>query len=243
MSIAGSIAGRHLFFTQMSLSGLGGTGAVGQAHVEEYSLSSFSGYDAIAPDAAALPDWLADPSHLPLTSYSDEGSVADLGAAYADPAGNLTAGAWQVSQRASVMVSQQVVSVDTKAGTVSSRYYGCTQFSYVDCPSILSGAAAAPLAVHPSFAISPDGGSVALTTNTLYTQSLGGGSVAKVAGAGCTCPPAWSPDNKHVAVTQLVSQSTDSSGVVRSVTNVLAVSGSSSALFIPGAQDLAWSYQ
>jgi hypothetical protein len=238
-----TIAGGNLFFTQMNLGSIGGAGVVGDAHVEEYSLSAFGGYEAIAPDDSMLPDWLADPRHLPLSAYSaDLGSAANLGAVYSDASGNLVAGAWQVSRRGSVLVSQHVDGVDTKAGTTSSHYSGCTQFAYSGCPAILGVAGTAPISVHPSLAISPDGSSVALTTDALYTQQLAGGSVAKTAGAGSTCPPAWSPDSKHVAVTQVVSQTTDASGVLRSVTNILSATGSSSAAFIGGAQNLAWFY-
>jgi hypothetical protein len=177
-----------------------------------------------------------------LTSYWDQGSVANLGAVYSDAAGNLTAGAWQVSPGGSVLVSQHVDGVDTKVGTMTSHYYGCTQSNYSDCPAILGAASKAPLSIHPALAISPDGSSVALTTDALYVQRFGSGSVAQVAGAGWTCPPAWSPDSKHVAVTQVTSQTTDASGVLRSTTNVLSATGSSSATFVGGAQNLAWFY-
>ncbi len=238
-----SIAGGNLFFTRMTLAGLGATGVVGKARVEEYALDSFNGYDALQPDDSSLPTWLADPSHLPLGQYEDQGSVADLGAVYSDSSGNLVAGAWQISPRASVLVSQHVDNVDTTSGSVTSHYYGCTNFNHSGCPTILSIASPSPRVAHPSFAISPDGSAVALTTDALYIQSLNGGPVAKVPGASWTSPPAWAPDSKHVVVTQLASQSTDASGVVRSVTNVLSVTGSAGTPFIPQAQNVAWLYQ
>lgn len=79
---------------------------------------------------------------------------------------------------------------------------------------------------------------MAYTSDGVYLQAANG----KQGNAGWMSPPAWSPDGHMLAVTQLVSQSTDAAGVTRFQTNVVtyASSGGQGTTLIAGASNLAW---
>lgn len=216
------ITGSTLYFTQVSLTSLGGAGVVGSATVQRIQIG-------IASDDVLPSD---DATSFPLTGYASQ--VADLGQAYAGPQGSVSAGAWDLSGNG--IVVQHIDRVDAKAGQVSSSF--CSYDAYGNCTAILRDAGTAPLSATPGLSVA--GGRVAYADGTLYVANTDGSHESKLASAGWTMPPTVSPDGKLAAVTQLVSQSTSASGVVHSDTNVLIFDGSTSLTFVPGGQDFSW---
>lgn len=217
-----AITGNTLFFTQMNLASVGGSGAVGSATVQRLQIGIDSG--DVSPDDYA--------TSFPLAGYASQ--VANLGKAYAGPHGSVSTGAWDLSGNS--LVAQHIDNVDTRAGQVSSSF--CSYDAYGNCTAILRDAGRAPLSATPGLSVA--GGRVAYTNGTLYVANTDGSHEAKLANAGWTMPPAVSPDGKLAAATQLVKQSTSASGVVHSTTNVLTFDGSNSLTFVPGGQDFAW---
>jgi hypothetical protein len=229
-----SIVGGNLYFSQIQLATLGATGAVGSATLQEIALG-FSASDTQPSDIV---------NFLPLNA-NNAVQIADLGTAYADPTGTTVTGAWQVSADGSTLVRQHVERVNPQAGTVTSAFCVRTSFgtypgSFSGCAPVLASVGPQPLAVHPQLSLTNDGGRVAFTGDALYEQSTGGGSVAKLDDAGWVTPPAWSPDGKVVAVTQVAHQSTGSGGVVTDQTNVLVFDGKNAMSFISGGASLSW---
>lgn len=236
-----AVAGNKLFFTQIALTSLGATGQVGTATLQEVSLTTLD----TTWDTATIQGWLGNG----LTSTAQ---VANLGIAYADPQGNIVTGAWQVNldqNGSGALVRQQVQSVDTKAGTVSSSF--CVQqngnnldpYSFYGCDAnpILQAVGKQSIAAHANLSLSPDGKRVAFSADALYIQNTDGSKAAKLADAGWATAPAWSADGAHVLATQLVKQTVDAAGVKRDQTSVLWYDGGSSAqALIAGAQNLAW---
>ena len=236
-----ALAGNKLFFTQISVTTLGATGQVGAASLEEVSLGSLD----TSWDTSTIQGWLN--AGLPAPTQ-----VANLGTAYTDPQGNIVTGAWQVNLDQNgngVLARQQIQSVDTHAGSVTSSFcvlqngnnldpysfYGC------DANPILQAANKQSIAAHSNISISPDGKRIAFSAEALYIQNTDGSKAAKLANVGWTTAPSWSADGAHVFVTQLVQENVDASGVKRDQTNVLWFDGGSSGLaLIDGAQNVAW---
>ena len=219
-----AIAGSTLYFTQVTLSSLGGTGAVGSAVVQQTQIG-------IARDDTSPVD---DASSFPL--QSGQAQVADLGSAYAGPQGSVSAGAWDLS--GNTLVVQHIDRVDAKASRVNSSFCSYALNGYGNCTALLRDAGKASLSA--TSGLSVNGGRVAYSNGTLYFANTDGSHEATLASAGWTMPPSVSPDGKLAAVTQLVSQSTSASGVVHSATNVLTYDGSHSTTFVPGGQDFSF---
>jgi hypothetical protein len=215
-----------VYYTRLDVRTPGHTGAIGTASLTQTPLGIT---DANAASSADLAD------RLPIGSAS---TLASLGAVYADPAGNFVAGAWQVARVgfATMTTVQRIVSVDMKAGTVTSRIC-LNQSIYDSCDaSVVAAAGISSWAIHPQLALSPSG-KVAYTTDSVYLQS----AADKLGAAGWTVPPAWAPDGQGVAVTQLLGQTTDASGVTRYQTNVVLYrGGQAGTTLIAGASNLAW---
>lgn len=221
----------QLLATAITLSSPGSTGLVGSAAIYRYLLPSRYQYEQNhdpACDNDQIPGWLnqhIQTAHIERTANL----VADLGIAYSDPVGNTVTGAWQLAMGSGRLARQHIDAIDTKAGTVSSS------FSAGGNSAALQGAGKYPITAHPTIGISSDGNHVAFAADKLYVDRNGA-----VGDAGGNASPAWKQGNVVVA-TQLVSQTTDAGGVVRSVTNVIAYSGGkSSTVLIAGAQDLSW---
>lgn len=236
-----AIAGNKLFFTQISLTTLGATGEVGTATLQEASLGNLD----TTWDTSTIQGWLG-------SGLTSTAQVANLGAAYADAQGDIVTGVWQVNldpNGAGVIARQQIESVDTKAGTLSSSFCvlqngnNLDAYSFYGCNAnpILQAANKQSLAAHANLSISPDGKRVAFSADAVYIQNTDGSKAAKLAEVGWTTAPAWSADGAHVFVTQLVKETVDVSGVKRDDTSVLWFDGGSSAQsLIGGAQNLAW---
>lgn len=235
-----------LFYSRIVMSSPGSTGAVGGAVVMQTALPSLTDFTNTAQldqqnNTDNLPNWIAQ--YFPLPSPGAQ--VADLGSAYADAAGDIVTGAWNISPNEGKLVAQHISHVDTKGGTVSSSICASSYQNYIGgygyCTPILGDAGKASLAAHLEIGISPNGGRVAYTDGTLYIANTDGHSESKLANAGWTTPPAWAPDNKTVTATQLASSSTDANGVIHDTTNILTFDGaSSSATFIAGGQNPSW---
>lgn len=219
-----AIANTTLFFTQITLTSLGGAGAVGSVAVQQTQIDIASN-DTVADDYV---------SAFPFSGYSSQ--VADLGQAYAGPHGSISAGAWDLS--GATLVVQHVDHVDARAGQVTSSFCSYSLGGYGACASLLSDAGKSPLSAKPGLSVG--GGRVAYSNGKLYVANVDGSHEATLDNAGWTMPPSVSSDGKLVAVTQLVSQTTAASGVVHSTTNVLTYDGTHSLTFVPGGQDFSF---
>lgn len=226
------IPGNRLFATRITLQSLGSTSQVGSAAIYSYPLPSLSDYEKTHDPSCSndyIPGWLNrnfQNAHLANGGYVRY----DLGIAYADPAGNIVAGSWQLARSSNNVARQYIDGIDTKSGTVSSR------FSVDENSGVLRGAGKYPITAHPAIAISSNGNHISFAANKLYVDDKGA-----ISDAGGSAAPAWGGPGDDVAVaTQLVSQSTDVGGVVRSQTNVVAYSGGTASVLIAGAQDLSW---
>ncbi len=223
----------RLYATHITLQSPGSTGVVGSAAIYSYQLPSLGDYERQDNnhngkcDVDTVPGWLNQ--NFQNAHLENRGnSRYDLGVAYADPTGNFVAGAWQLAQNGSDLARQYIDSIDTKAGTVSSHFY-------VDGNrGVLRGAGKYPIAAHPAIGLSSNGQHVSFAADKLYVDNHGA-----IGDAGGSTPPTW---RGNVAVaTQVVSQSTDVGGAVRTQTNVIAYSGgTASAVLIAGAQNLSW---
>ncbi len=222
-----------LYYTKITINPaapLGTVGIAGTAALRRISLGN------LQPDANYQPGDIVQ--LLPLSTYYVD-AVESLGNAYFDTAGNLVSAAWQISRDGSRVITQSVASVNAKSGTVTSSFCQGSLAIGFDC-SALKGAGSYTLANHPTLAIDQHGAHVAFTASALYTQTIGNGNVAKLAGVGWTTPPTWSNDGKHVAVTQFVSSATNANGVPEAKLNIIVFDGQSSITLVTGGQDLAW---
>jgi hypothetical protein len=228
-----AVSANYLYYTKITLNAnanLGTVGVAGTAAVKSIYLNGLQRDADYAPgDIVVL---------LPL-SQGTVSVVESLGNAYFDPSGNLVAGAWQLSRDGMDFVVQQIGGVSAKNGTVSSSLCVGSVNNGFDC-SALKGAESNPIANHPTAGIDKTGAHLAFTAGTLYTQTVGNGSVAKVADLGWTTPPTWSNDGKHVAVTQFVSSSTGANGAPEVKLNIVVYDGQNAVTVVPGGQDLAW---
>lgn len=226
----------RLLATHITLDSPGNVGQVGSASIYSYQLPSSVDYERHRDPTCfsdGIPRWLNEHIQNPGT-FNNQSIVpgyqyADLGIAYADPTGNTITGAWQLAARNDTVALQHIDRVDAKAGTVSSS------FSVDGNSGALPSTVKYPIATHPSLGINSNGRHVAFAADKLYVDGNGA-----VGNAGGNASPTWGPGDVAVA-TQLVSQNTDASGVVRSQTNVIIYSsGKASTVLIAGAQDLSW---
>lgn len=218
------VSGQSLYATRIDVASFGALGQVGRAVVVQYS-------------ASASPDGYSGGN----MSLGGGGQVANLGLAYADSHGHVTAGAWQIAPDGGSMVYQQVNAVDVKAATTTSkicyRYqilYGCDQV-------LFQSLSTQPVDAAPQFGLSGDGSLVAMSGSALGIVRNDGTQSAKSALVGWGAPPQWSSDGKLAVATQLVSATPDVAGVIHYATNVVRypVGGTPSTL-IAHAQDFSW---
>jgi hypothetical protein len=216
----------YVYYTRLDVKTPGHTGAVGTASLVQTYLG--------LTDASATPPVWDLAGRLPLT-YANV--LASLGTVYTDPAGNFAAGTWQVRSGGGVpsFVAQRIESVDVSGGKVTSRLC-VVQYSACDS-TVLAPADVQPIGVRPQLAVTRDG-KVAFTADGVYLLGASG----KLGPAGWMTPPAWSSDGQSVAVTQLVGQAADASGVVRYQTNVVLYHSGQQAgsTLIAGGSNLAW---
>jgi hypothetical protein len=161
--------------------------------------------------------------------------VANLGQAYSDTVGDITMGSWQVSASETTMARQVIDTVDTKGQSVSSSFCASSPI-YGACLPVLPDAGKCAQSLHGQLTLSTDGAHVAYTCNTLYVGATSGGSDAKLASVGWVTPAAMTSDGGLTIATQIVSSSTDSNGVVRIKTNLVAFDGNNSYVLVKGAQ-------
>lgn len=229
-----SVTANYLYYTTLALNqnaNLGTVGVAGKATLSRVYLNGLQ------------PDTAYDPGDIiqlvrPISIFNGR-FVSDLGNAYFDKAGYLVGGAWQISGDASQIVLQEIGDVNAKSGSVSSSLCVGNSGNGFDCGA-LKGAGSFPLANYPLVGISTNGSRIAFSAATLYTQTVGNGSVAKLDGVGWTTTPVWSNDGKRVAVTQFVSSSTDANGVPQVKLNIVVYDGQNSVTLVQGGQDLAW---
>jgi hypothetical protein len=231
-----------LYYSAAQVSSFGGTGTVGSASIYQVGLPSLGQYNSVyqankdnSPNAIAI--WLYN-QFLPMQNISwNNNQIAGLGHAYADTGGAITMGAWQVSGDENHLVYQVIDGVDTHAQTVSSHF--CTNNS--GCSGVLSGVGKYAQSIHGQLSLSPDASHIAFTGDALYVQATGGGNVNKFAASvGWNTPAAMTHNGSLAIATQIVASSTDSNGVLRIQTNLVAFDGQNNYVLISGAQDATW---
>jgi len=224
-----AVSGNTLYYTCMNLTGLGGSGTVGDAYLNSMSL------DAIA-NALNLDPYDRNVTLAQLFNNGGPGGnqVVHMGKVYADAQGNYTAGAWSI--RGGTLVYQFVRSVDTKAATVS--FSNCkSSISSGGCDGyILSNVNTLPLSIHAQFALAGNG-QAALSADALYVDDA---AHDKLAPANWPGPFAWTSDG-GIVFTQLLNSSVDASGVTRNTTALtLYHPGQQPVTLIQGAENIAF---
>jgi hypothetical protein len=220
-------AGLRLFYTCMTLSGLGNIGAEGSAYLNWLDLQPFA-YAFTFTDEVQRDLYIA--------SYQNNDrfygyQFASLGTVYSDPQGNPVAGTWDVG--GGVVAYETIGSVNAKGDTarrslcVTYDLYGsyCAQ-------QPLSEIGAQPLSLHAQITIGPNK-AIAYQGNKLYATKL-----AQAMATTSAYAPQW-VSGDTLLVTTVLSTSTDASGVTREVTSVQTANGSALTALISGASDLA----
>ncbi|HEX9037128.1 MAG TPA: hypothetical protein VF808_09090 [Ktedonobacterales bacterium] len=219
------VVGTNLYYTCMTLPGLGKTGAIGQAYLYYLSLNPYinatSISDAVSRDVAIANAQNGD------QFYGNW--FSSLGNVYSDSQGNAVAGAWSIG--GITVTYEQIGHVDAKAAKahrtvcVASVYYGA-------CQATLGAVGDQPLAIHAVMSVGP-GGAVAYQGASLFATRLG-----KPLDSTSTYAPQW-VSGDTLLVTSVLSTSTDASGVTRQVTSAQLANGSSLSTLIAGASDVA----
>jgi hypothetical protein len=222
-----AIVGQTLLATRIVANRLASRGQVGTAAVYAYGIPQ------------GLDEYTGGNLGIDQSSGLDGGIVNDLGAAYVDAGGALTAGAWLISPPTGAMVAQRVLGVDAQGGTVSSHIcYDAAIGDYCDV-LLFTAAGTMPLAVRPQFGLSHSGILVAMSGATLDTERIDGTQPASYA-PGASDMPQWSPDDQLVVATQQVA-APDASGVVDFETNVIAYPpGARASVLIGHGEDFSW---
>lgn len=219
------VVGTKLYYTCISLTNLGGSGVIGSASLNSLNLSSI--VNQFSSDAQTRDEQIA----TILNSDSLYGNqISDLGSAYLDASKNIAAGAWSVS--GSTIVFEQVGNVDTQH-SVAKRTICSTSIYSGSCDQTpLNAVTSQPLTARPQITQGPKG-AIAYQGDALYMS----GQQASVA---VTSPyaPVWLSGGA-VAATNVVSTTTDASGVTRINANLVVVSNGSPSIMISGASDLA----
>lgn len=229
-------ASQTLYYTCMNLSNIGASDVVGSAQLLQLDLSPVGAFEAeYFPDNASTA-YTRDQDLGTLFNNSVTGQallgyqVVSLGNVYVDAQGDYLAGAWQV--RNTTLAYQSVGNVDAAKGTVNGQLsegqVGSGSYS-----NILSNADTLPLTDHPQFAIASDG-TVAFTADNLYIQNVN----TTVPSINWPAPAAW--ENGVVVFTQLVSETTDASGVTRDKTNIVFTKSGQTTILISGGSNLAF---
>jgi hypothetical protein len=211
-----------LYATHITLTNLGGTGQVGQADLYAFNMPIPAG--AYAGDSMS-----------PAYSYS----AMSLGAAYADSAGGIQSGSWQIASDGGI-VYQRITGVNTKSHTVSAHV--CYGYQIGGCDvTIFQQVSSWPVDALPQVSIAGNNTLIAMSGPSLSIVQRTGSHFAKLTPGAWGTPPEWSPDNKSVMATQLVSDQPDSSGVIHYATNVVVYPvGGQSSVVIANAQDFSW---
>lgn len=211
-----------LYATRISLTNLGGTGQVGRADVYAYAMPTSP--DAYGGDSMSSP-------------YANV--ALSLGAAYADSAGDIVSGSWQIASDGG-MVYQRITDTNSRSGTASAQIcygsvnYGCEQ-------PILQQVSTWSVDAWPQVSIAGNDSLIAMTGPSLSVVQRSGSHFAKFSPGAWGTPAQWSSDNKSVVATQLVSATPDSSGVIHYATNVVVYPiGGQSSVLIADAQDFSW---
>lgn len=219
----------NLYYTCMTLPGLGKTGAIGSAFLNHLSLQPFASafqFDQVQRDQQIASVQNAD------NFFGSQ--FASLGNVYSDPQGNPVVGAWIISGDSTVAY-EMIGSVDAKAGVASrSVCVAHTWNGFIGfCgQQTLSAVGKQPLVVHAQISIGPND-AIAYQGAKLYATKL-----SKALETTSTYAPQWASGDT-LLVTTVLSTSTDASGVTRQKTSVQMASGSSLTALIPGASDLS----
>lgn len=221
------VSGSNLYYTCMTLPGLGKTGAIGSAYLNYLSLLPFANA-FLQGDPAARDQQIAQVQNAD-NFYGVQ--FASLGNVYADPQGNPVAGAWIVSGDSAVAY-EMIGSVDAKA-SVASRTI-CEAFIWNgSCnQQTLSAVGKQPLTVHAQISLGPND-AVAYQGAKLYATRL-----SKPLETTSTYAPQWASGDT-LLVTSVLSTTTDASGVTRQVTGEQIAQGDALTMLIQGASDLS----
>ncbi len=245
-TIAGNSLNGQLFYSAAEISNLGSTGAMGTVGLYRETLPSLAAYNAMytadhSNTEIAIPEWLYENFPPGGTAFDQYLPLDSLGQAYSDTLGNITMGSWQLSSDGITLVYQDVSKVDATGQTVSSNFCAVTASrGYSGCQAVLSSAGTCPQSVHGQLSLSSNAQRVAYTCNALYVQNTSGGGDGKLDAVGWTTPAAMNPAGTLTVGTKIVSSSTDSSGVVRIQTDLVAFSGSNSYVLVHGAESASW---
>lgn len=224
------VLGTSLYYTCMTLGGLGKTGAIGSAYLNFLSLqpfvNAFSQYDQQY-------DQVVRDQNIASVQNSDSfyGSVfVSLGNVYSDPQGNPVAGAWSIS--GNTLAYESIGSVDTKSSAAARTICVTDIYNYYCRQRALSAVGSQPLAVHAQISVGPND-AVAYQGAKLYATKL-----SKVLETASNYAPQWASGDT-LLVTTVLSTSTDASGITRQVTSAQVAKGDALTALIPDASDLA----
>jgi hypothetical protein len=220
------VSGTQLYYTCMTLPGLGKTGQIGSATLNWLSLAPFA-------NAFTMIDQVARDQYIATVQNNDQFYgmwFASLGNVYSDPQGNPVAGAWRIG--GNTVAYEMIGSVDAKA-KVASRTI-CVAFTWNGyCnQQTLSSVGKQPLAVHAQISVGP-GGAVAYQGAQLYATKL-----SKALETTSMYAPQWASGDT-LLVTSVLSTTTDAAGVTRQTTSVQIANGDALTALISGASDLA----
>ncbi len=219
------VSGTSLYYTCMTLGGLGKTGQIGSAYLNWLSLQPF--VNAFQLDPITRDQSIARVQN----SDSFYGSVfTSLGNVYSDPQGNPVAGAWAIS--GATVAYEQIGSVDAKASAAARTICVTNIYNFYCLQQTLSAVGSQPLAVHAQISVGP-GGAVAYQGARLYATTL-----SKALDTTSMYAPQWVSGNT-LLVTSVLSTSTDASGVTRQTTSAQIAKGDALTTLIAGASDLA----
>jgi hypothetical protein len=224
------MSGTDLYYTCMTLPGLGKSGAIGAAYLNHLSLLPIV-------NAFLLSDPVQRDQQIANFQNADNlvgSQLASLGNVYSDPQGNPVAGAWIISGDSTVAY-EMIGSVDAKAGVASRTIcLAHTWNGFIgSCgQQTLSAVGKQPLAVHAQISLGPND-AVAYQGAKLYATKL-----SNPLATTSTYAPQWASGDT-LLVTSVLSTSTDASGVTRQKTSVQMASGSTLTGLISGASDLS----
>lgn len=218
------VVGTTLYYTCMNLTNLGSTGAIGTASLNAASLSSI--VNDFGADQSTRDEQIA-------TLLNGDGlsgyQITSLGNVYLG-ATSMVAGAWQVNN--STLVYERVGAIDTQHSTAARVICATTVYSGGCGSTSLPKIPAQPLTVRPTISLG-SGSAIAYQGDALYLS----GQNSSVA---VTSPyaPVWLSGGA-VAATNVVSTTTDASGVTRVTANLVIAQNGAPTTLIAGASDMA----
>ena len=220
------VVGSTLYYTCMDLSSLGSVGVVGAASLNSLSLSPIIN-DFSYSDGSTRDEQIATTLNADALSGSQ---VTSLGNVYQDVNGDPLAGAWAVNGAA--LVFERIGAVDTQHATAARALCATTIYSGGCDSNPLGNITSQTLKAHPQISLGANG-AVAYQGDALYVSGKGG-SVAVAS----PYAPNWLSGGAVLA-TNVLSTTTDASGVTRSSANLVVAQGSSVTTLIVGASDAA----